>query len=155
MVAAEAERIGLDPNIAIHALYKETGNLKNPESARSRAGALGVMQLMPKTAKELGVDPLIPEENIRGGVMYLKTIGDAHDKQFGNAATYRVYRDTDPGVGGEDARPSGKPPASETGDPGHDEHPVEETGQEEEQGKGAADRLKWITGYQVRQVQEG
>jgi hypothetical protein len=78
MVAAEAERIGLDPNIAVHALYKETGNLKNPESARSRAGALGVMQLMPRTAKELGVDPLNPEENVRGGVMYLKQMYDKY-----------------------------------------------------------------------------
>ena len=90
MVAAEAERIGLDPNIAIHALYKETGNLKNPESARSRAGALGVMQLMPKTAKELGVDPLIPEENIRGGVMYLKKMYDKYQDPTLALAAYNA-----------------------------------------------------------------
>jgi hypothetical protein len=90
MVAAEAERIGLDPNIAIHALYKETGNLKNPESARSRAGALGVMQLMPKTAKELGVDPLIPEENIRGGVMYLKQMYDKYQDPTLALAAYNA-----------------------------------------------------------------
>jgi len=75
-VVREAERIGLDPNLAVHVLYKETGNLKNPETARSRAGALGVMQLMPKTAKGLGVDPMNPEENIRGGVTYLKQMMD-------------------------------------------------------------------------------
>ena len=90
MVAAEAERIGLDPNIAVHALYKETGNLKNPESARSRAGALGVMQLMPKTAKELGVDPLIPEENIRGGVMYLKKMYDKYQDPTLALAAYNA-----------------------------------------------------------------
>jgi len=78
MVVAEAQRIGLDPGMALHVLYKETGNLKNPESARSKAGALGVMQLMPKTAKSLGVDPLNPEENIRGGVMYLKQMYDKY-----------------------------------------------------------------------------
>jgi hypothetical protein len=90
MVAAEAERIGLDPNIAVHALYKETGNLKNPESARSRAGALGVMQLMPKTAKELGVDPLNPEDNIRGGVMYLKKMYDKYQDPTLALAAYNA-----------------------------------------------------------------
>jgi len=90
MVVAEAERIGLDPNIALHALYKETGGLKNPESARSRAGALGVMQLMPKTAKELGVDPLNPEENIRGGVMYLKQMYDKYQDPTLTLAAYNA-----------------------------------------------------------------
>ena len=90
MVAAEAERIGLDPNIAVHALYKETGNLKNPETARSRAGALGVMQLMPKTAKELGVDPLNPEDNIRGGVMYLKKMYDKYQDPTLALAAYNA-----------------------------------------------------------------
>jgi hypothetical protein len=90
MVAAEAERIGLDPNIAVHALYKETGNLKNPESARSRAGAIGVMQLMPRTAKELGVDPLNPEENIRGGVMYLKQMYDKYQDPTLTLAAYNA-----------------------------------------------------------------
>jgi hypothetical protein len=90
MVAAEAERIGLDPNIAVHALYKETGNLKNPESARSRAGALGVMQLMPRTAKELGVDPLNPEDNIRGGVMYLKQMYDKYQDPTLALAAYNA-----------------------------------------------------------------
>lgn len=75
-VVKEAERLGVDPNLALHVLYKETGNLKNPETARSKAGAVGVMQLMPRTAKELGVDPLNPEENIRGGVTYLKKMLD-------------------------------------------------------------------------------
>jgi hypothetical protein len=78
VVIKEAQRIGLDPSLAVHVLYKETGNLKNPESARSKAGAIGVMQLMPRTAKELGVDPLNPEENIRGGVMYLKQMYDKY-----------------------------------------------------------------------------
>ena len=38
----------------------------------SRAGALGVMQLMPRTAQGLGVNPLVLEENIEGGVRYFR-----------------------------------------------------------------------------------
>ncbi|OIQ98294.1 soluble lytic murein transglycosylase precursor [mine drainage metagenome] len=42
-------------------------------AAISRAGAIGLMQLMPKTAKRYGVaDPLDPMQNVRGGARYLR-----------------------------------------------------------------------------------
>lgn len=69
---AAAKQVGLDPNIMLHALYKETGGLKNPETAMSKAGAYGPMQLMEATAKELGVNRKDVYENILGGAMYLK-----------------------------------------------------------------------------------
>ena len=42
----------------------------NPK-ARSHAGAIGLGQLMPATAKSLGVDPSNPHENLQGTTQYL------------------------------------------------------------------------------------
>ncbi len=48
--------------------------------AVSRAGALGLMQLMPETADDLDVtNPFDPEENIQGGVRYLKHLMEFFD----------------------------------------------------------------------------
>lgn len=59
----------------VHAVIKAESNY-NP-SAVSRKGALGMMQLMPETARLLKVsDPLDAEENIRGGSCYLRQMLD-------------------------------------------------------------------------------
>jgi soluble lytic murein transglycosylase-like protein len=47
----------------------------NPQ-ARSYCGAIGLMQLMPATAGELGVNPYDPEANIQGGVKYDRQLWD-------------------------------------------------------------------------------
>ena len=90
IVIQEANRQGVDPRLAVHVLYKETGNIKDPENARSKAGALGVMQLMPGTAKELGVNPLDPMENIQGGISYLKKMYAKYQDPSLAAAAYNA-----------------------------------------------------------------
>lgn len=60
----------LDPRLVQAVIQVESGY--DPK-AQSNKGAIGLMQLMPGTARELAVaDPWDPEQNVRGGVTYLK-----------------------------------------------------------------------------------
>lgn len=70
----EAQRHGLDPDLVERVVMAESGGRAG---AVSRAGARGPMQLMPATARDLGVNIDDPLDNIRGGVRYLKQQMDA------------------------------------------------------------------------------
>lgn len=62
---------GLNRNLLYSVARAESGFKSN---AVSKAGAIGVMQLMPKTAQGLGVDPTNPHENIMGGSKFLASM---------------------------------------------------------------------------------
>jgi len=64
-----SKKYGVDPDLVKAVIYAESGGDPN---ARSQAGAVGLMQLMPDTAKQYGVTRLSdPEQNIKAGVQHL------------------------------------------------------------------------------------
>lgn len=63
-----AKKYNVPPELVLALANQESGF---NQGAKSKAGAIGVMQLMPATAKELGVDPNNIDQNIDGGVRYL------------------------------------------------------------------------------------
>lgn len=77
IIREAALKYGVDPDL-VRAVIRTESNF-NP-LAKSRAGAKGLMQLMPRLAKELGIsDPFDPRENILGGTQYLSKLLDRHD----------------------------------------------------------------------------
>lgn len=72
-----AEKYGVDANL-LKAIGKAESNFN--ASVVSSAGAIGVMQLMPGTAKSLGVsDPYDARQNIMGGAKYISQLLDKYD----------------------------------------------------------------------------
>jgi membrane-bound lytic murein transglycosylase F len=69
IIIRESERIGMDWRLITSIVYQES---RFDSSAKSWAGAMGLMQLMPKTAEAFGVsNPENPLQSIQGGLRYL------------------------------------------------------------------------------------
>ena len=84
---------GLDPRLIQSVMQAESGY--NP-FAVSRKGAMGLMQLMPDTARMLEVeDPFDVDQNIRGGTAYLRQLLDRFEGRFDLAlAAYNAGPET-------------------------------------------------------------
>jgi hypothetical protein len=76
-ISAAAKTHAVAPSLVEAVIRAESGY--NPQ-AKSPVGALGLMQLMPATAKDLGVEsPLEPKQNIEGGTKYLSQLMKKYD----------------------------------------------------------------------------
>jgi soluble lytic murein transglycosylase len=102
---ASAEQ-GVSPRLVRAVITVESGY---KERARSRKGAMGLMQLMPETARQYAVaDPFEPRSNIEAGIKHLKSLldrfelplalaaynaGEAAVRRFGGVPPYPETRD--------------------------------------------------------------
>ena len=106
VIRPAAEKYGLDPNLVAAVIWAESSG--DPDAVSTK-GARGLMQLLPSTARELGVDNLFdPRDNVDGGTKYLRKMLDSHNGNLELAlAAYNA---------GPDAvrRHGGLPPHKET-----------------------------------------
>ncbi len=68
-IVKHAIEMGVDPAIALSIARTESGFR---HEARSAHGAVGVFQLMPSTARRMGLNPYSLNDNIKGGILYYK-----------------------------------------------------------------------------------
>lgn len=82
--------MGVDPAIALSIAKTESGFR---HEARSSHGAVGVFQLMPSTARRMGLNPYSLDDNIKGGIMYYKSMY----KMFGSVELALAAYNAGPG----------------------------------------------------------
>ena len=76
-INAASREHGVNPNLVWAVIYRESSFAP---CAVSKSGALGLMQLKPGTAADMGVrDPFDPRQNIDGGARYLRKMLDRYD----------------------------------------------------------------------------
>lgn len=105
-VTQAAEKWGLPPDLLRRLVRKESGG---NQAARSPAGAIGLTQLMPETARALGVNPNDAAQNLDGGAHYLRQQLD----RFGSVGKALAAYNAGPGAV---QKYGGVPPFKETQD---------------------------------------
>lgn len=92
VITREATSQGVPVQLALAIGRNETGGQRDRARATSPTGAVGVMQLEPGTAREMGVqNSTDPAQNIRGGIKYLKQLSDKyHGDSRAIAAAYNM-----------------------------------------------------------------
>lgn len=82
--------MGVDPAITLSIAKAESGY---KHETRSPGGAVGVFQLMPSTARRMGLNPYSLDDNIKGGIMYYKSMY----KMFGSVELALAAYNAGPG----------------------------------------------------------
>ncbi len=103
-IVKTAVSMGVDPCVALSIAKLESEFIPTKKGA---SGAVGLFQLMPDTARRLGVNPYIVNDNIKGGIMYYQMMY----KKFGSMDLALAAYNAGPG---NVARYKGVPPFRET-----------------------------------------
>ncbi len=103
-IVQTALKMGVDPYIVL-SIAKLESNFEHRK--QNPSGAVGVFQLMPRTAKRLGVNPYSQADNIKGGVMYYQMMY----KKFGSTDLALAAYNAGPG---NVQKYKGVPPFKET-----------------------------------------
>ena len=103
-IVKTAVSMGVDPCVALSIAKLESEFIPTKKGA---SGAVGLFQLMPDTARRLGVNPYIVNDNIKGGIMYYQMMY----KKFGSTDLALAAYNAGPG---NVARYKGVPPFRET-----------------------------------------
>lgn len=69
IIVKQSIELGIDPALGL-SIAKTESNFRH--NSKSPYGAVGVFQLMPATARNMGLNPYYLSDNIRGGLMYYK-----------------------------------------------------------------------------------
>lgn len=89
-IVKRSVEMGVDPAITLSIAKAESGYRQETRSPR---GAVGVFQLMPSTARRMGLNPYSLDDNIKGGVMYYKSMY----KMFGSVELALAAYNAGPG----------------------------------------------------------
>lgn len=104
LIVKTALKMGVDPCVALSIAKQESG-FSNQK--RSPYGAVGVFQLMPSTARKIGVNPYNVHDNIKGGILYYQMMY----KKFGSVDLALAAYNAGPG---NVSKYNGMPPFKET-----------------------------------------